>query len=315
MAPIRARVLSASALCPCKSGRRVGECHPSLSVAPDRNEFYATIERGLSACHLLPTVLPKGYPARGKAAIPYEKALLFEWERNKRYAHSINLPLLLHMVGNPQSLDNVKRYAAQTLNVFERFIFEFPKTDRMKTVLRPLWQQPWDAEPVFWSVLAHCHMAVGLKLGGNTILSFEAPTGKGNKTADIHFRSADGLSVLQDIEIWNAPEGATVESLRERLCARATAKAADKFGAQAPGTIFLVSQVAMPNDSVLRILHAHQGELMTPFMILPTVGAELAAFAAVGDEQGRQFGHDFLTFRSRLRPLLQQRVASTSGDR
>lgn len=59
----------------------------------------------------------------------------------------------------------------------------------------------------------------------------------------------------------------------------------------------------MPNAAVLRLMNDHQRELMRPFLISPGLGAEFVAFAAVGDEQGRQLGHDFLTFRSTLRPL------------
>ncbi len=296
------RVMNPAALCPCKSGRAVSDCHDNLARAPGREEFYDTIETGIAMCTLLPSHLPRGYPRGGRFAVGYERALSFEWERTKEYRHSINLPLLLSVLGNPRALDNVRQYAAGTLEVIERFILEFPELP-VATVLKPLWQEVFDTQPRFWSVLAHCHIAIFIKRVGHSVVGFEVPTGHGQSRADIHYRTAEGMDILLDLEMWNAPRGTTAESIRCRLRSRAIDKAARKFGALPPGTSAVVTQVAMPDDGVLGILRSHQAELMTPFEISPNLRVELVAFASVGDEQGRQIGLDFLTFQSQLRPL------------
>ena len=280
-----------------------GDCHPALTRAPSEEEFYDAIMKGVGACEHLRRVLPTGYPRSGKSAVEYERAMDFEWDRTLRYPHSVNLPLLLFLLGNDAALESVRQYAASALSVIERFVLEFGSTCRMKTVVKPLWQQPWDREPVFWSVLAHCHMALALRGGGQDVRSFEEATGSGGKTADIHFRTSDGASVLLDIEVWNAPDDVTLEGLQARLSTRARLKAKDKFDRLPPNGLAVVSQVVVASEPVLRLLISHQGELMAPFAIAPNVAGELAALAAVADERGLLRGHDFLLLGSTLRPL------------
>lgn len=206
-----ARVMEPNLPCPCGTGVSVGRCHPALTRAPEPDEFYSSISDGLAAYPALSSLLPEGYPAKGRYRVLYERALSFEWERTARYPHHVNLPLMLSIAGNLQSVDHLRRYAKQTLAVFEQFACEFGRLVGVSGVLSPLWQGAWDKEPVFWSVLAHCHIAIATGLSGCVMVRFEAPIGNGHKTADIHFRTPRGLDVFQDIEIWNAPVVQTFE--------------------------------------------------------------------------------------------------------
>ena len=302
--------------CPCKSGRKVKKCHEDFLVKPtplpkprfpDPDEFYSTLEAGLSAYPLLAARLPSGYPSRGRHRVDHSQARSFEQIRTELFAHNYNLPLALHLAASSVSLPTAKSFAQQLLNDVEGFLGEFGELPGAGGVVTPLWTSPWDRhDPCLWSVVAHCHLArrYAGKPGGR-VVGFEVPTGTGNKTADIHIVSEEAEYLLE-IEMWHSAKGATTAEIASESLRRAQVKADAKFSGPRDGPVGVVVEVCFAQDPQFRLIHENR-DLFEPVDLTspPRCIAQLMALMAVGGADGRPSAYSIADFMTPMLPLFQ----------
>lgn len=258
-------------------------------------EFFGPIERALERFPRLRSLLPSGYPREGSARLEKERALEFERLRNSRYEHHTNLPLALHLAGNPLAGAGPRQFSEQILREIESFASTFQGGSRCQRVLQPLWLSPWNAEdPTLWSVIAHCRIACRLQEMGRTIYGFEVPCGSGEVSADIHF-DLHGIEAFLDVEMWHKPSGDSPDMIRSRVKQRAERKAAAKFSALEGGAVGIVVQAALPQDGVFESLCAHP-EVLANFRLdaPPNCFGQLIMIAMHGDEPGTPTGYRML---------------------
>lgn len=290
------RTKLASKACPCGSGRPTRECHSALLAPPTQEQFFVQVEQGLDLAPHLKRVMPKGFPRRGRAKLDYAKTMLFEEERTSRHSHNLNLPLVLHLAANPDSIPGVKAMARMLLGLLDAFVERFDGTPGFQGVLNPLWTQALDCnDPCFWSVSAHCYLALRY---GEKVTAFERPTGHEGKKADLLLATKHG-QMFVEVECWHAPGGRTAEELAAEFRRRVEAKASSKFLDLELGTIGVIVQFAFFGPTQLQVLREHR-ELLEPIEITRPrrcIGQLLAALHTA-DERGRITGLDIIDFNT-----------------
>lgn len=295
----RRRALAVAA-CPCNSGKLTRECHENLLRPPTEEEFFATIEVGLAAVPRLRQLLPTGFPRSGRAMLTYDDAMRFEEIRTGRYWHHVNLPLILGLAGNESSVPGGRTLALHLLGLLEGFAERFHGYPGAKRVLKPLWEQAWDAnDPSFWSVLASCYWAY--RRPGD-VIGFERATGKDGKSADLVLQTPAGR-VFVEIELWHQPDATSIEDFASCLLRRHEAKAQMKFPAFTAPEMGVVVQFAFVDEAGLQALRDHP-ELLEPIDISVDgrwVG-QLIAVAEARNETGSIRGPAFLDFNTPVRP-------------
>lgn len=272
---------------------------------PDEEQFYSRIEQGLTGYPGLRSFLPTGYPRTGRSRVDRERALNFEEKRTGRFAHNINLPLALYLVGYEEAVAGARSFARQMLQDIEAFVTAYRSTPRVRQVIEPLRTDPWDrSDPKMWSVVAHAWMSTQWQIRGASILAFEAPIGIGGRTADIHFRR-ENQDYLLDLEVWNAVTGTTAEGIRLEGMRRAEAKAEQKFADLPQSTLGMVAEFCFAVDDPFEQIVINQ-HILSAFPVggMERCWGQLFLVRGIGDGTGQIQGYEFADAESIRRPLL-----------
>jgi len=223
-----------------------------MNSIPTDEELWRAIDEALADYPLLRKELPEDFPRAPKWEICSSKMDEYDQKRLKvvdaKFSQLINFPLSL-WVSQRSEKEGARRFSKQALATFEKFLAKFSMLPGARSVLEPLWTDRWDlGDPKFWSIIAHCELALMRDASGARILGFGqqgARIGGGSRDADILYE-LNNEQFYFEIEMWHRAEiPSDALNPRSIIYHRAKEKVSKKFRDLPKGSKAILAIVCM----------------------------------------------------------------------
>lgn len=212
-------------------------------------DLQADIEDALADFPNLKSVLPPGLLLGARFGLTVARMQAYLEERGQRFWHQLNLPLAVHAYRhNAPKVRSLMRSLLQTLQDFVSRLGQLPGA---RSLLLPLWENPWNEHPELWSIASCVYVALCYQANGIEVLGFETKIGTSERDADITVRLGSTVTHVEVEAVHRAELGPkTDEEVRSELERRANDKAGKKFRALPPDEAGVVAEVCWSYPSV-----------------------------------------------------------------
>lgn len=192
----------------------------------------------------LKSFLPAGLVGRPRFGLTVDRIREYSEDRALTFWHQLNLPLALHAYRhNPPEVRSLMR---SLLKALDDFVSRFGRLPGARSLLSPLWEDPWNAHPELWSIAACVYLALSYQNAGIQVVGFETKIGSSERDADVTVRLNGRVTHVEVEAVHRAVLGGKTDAeVRSELEWRANEKAAKKFGALPNNEAGVVAEVCV----------------------------------------------------------------------
>ena len=218
-------------------------------------EVFQDIEAALADFPRLKALLPVAFPRALRFKISRDAMESYAAARGKRFWHNLNLPLLLHNYrNNPDA--RARHFFGSLLRTLADFAERLGNLPGARSLLSPLWEDPWNDVPQFWSIAGCAYAALCYQRDGIEIVGFESSI-SGTLKDDITVRLAGRITHVE-VEAHHLADfgDQTDEQVMAELERRADPKAGKKFADMPKDHVGVVAEVCvLTGPDVERRIH------------------------------------------------------------
>jgi hypothetical protein len=228
-------------------------------------EVFQDLEAALADFPRLKAMLPPTYPRAKRFKISRDAMESYAATRGKRFWHNLNLPLLLHNYrNNPDG--RARSFFQSLLKTLDDFADGLGNLPGARSLMSPLWDDPWNPMPQFWSIVGCAYVALCYQRDGIDLVGFESQI-SGTLKDDITVRIKGKITHVE-VEAHHLADfdGQTDDQVLVTLESRAEVKAGKKFAEMPEDRVGLVAVVCVLTGADV------ERQIRSPIKVLPGRG-------------------------------------------